>query len=165
MTSKFRYIFVPELYCQTFWEVTFNNRSPSDKSFLIFFLVSSTSSKDCRKSNPVDAFLDDLHHDLNKHRVWPCDQVCYWVEFVFKWTPGFFVNVLKRFSPWNVTNVTLYRKRSTFHKVWRQSSGTNCTWTSTSNILKSSPFPIERLIWFFFIVGERSIPFISLCYT
>ena len=28
--------------------------------------------------------------------------------------------------------------------VWRQSSGTKCTWTLTSNVLKSTPFPIER---------------------
>ena len=44
-------------------------------------------------------------------------------------------------------NVTFYRKRSTFQNVWRQSSGTFCTWTLTSNVLKSTPFPIERHIY------------------
>ena len=43
-----------------------------------------------------------------------------------------------------IINVTFYRKRSTFQNVWRQSSGTKCTWTLTSNVLKSTPFPIER---------------------
>ena len=42
--------------------------------------------------------------------------------------------------------MTFYRKRSTFQNVWRQSSGT-CTWTLTSNVLKSTPFPIERHIY------------------
>ena len=36
------------------------------------------------------------------------------------------------------TYVTLYEKRSTFLNVWRQSSGTFCTWTLTSNIIKST---------------------------
>ena len=40
-----------------------------------------------------------------------------------------------------------YRKRSTFQNVWRQSSGKFCTWTLTSNVLKSA-FPIERHIWY-----------------
>ena len=39
--------------------------------------------------------------------------------------------------------VTFHRKRSTFQNVWRQSSGTKCTWTLTSNVLKSTPFPME----------------------
>ena len=41
------------------------------------------------------------------------------------------------------TYVTFYRKRSTFQNAWRQSSGTKCTWTSTSNVLKSTPFSME----------------------
>ena len=43
--------------------------------------------------------------------------------------------------------VTFHRKRSTFQNIWRQSSGTECTWTLTSNVLKSTPFPMERHIF------------------
>ena len=43
--------------------------------------------------------------------------------------------------------VTFHRKRSTFQNDWRQSSGTKCTWTLTSNVLKSTPFPMERHIY------------------
>ena len=53
--------------------------------------------------------------------------------------------------------VTFHRKRSTFQNVWRQSSGTFCTWTLTSNVLKSTPFPMERHIYIpseiFFWIG------------
>ena len=44
-------------------------------------------------------------------------------------------------------NVTFHRKRSTFQNVWRPSSGTFCTWTLTSNVLKSTPFPMECHKW------------------
>ena len=36
--------------------------------------------------------------------------------------------------------LSFHRKRSTFQNVWRQSSGTKCTWTLTSNVLKVLPF-------------------------
>ena len=47
-------------------------------------------------------------------------------------------------SPCLIINVTFHRKRSTFQNVWRQSSGTKCTWTLTSNVFESTPFPMER---------------------
>ena len=43
--------------------------------------------------------------------------------------------------------VTFYRKRSTYQNVWRQISGTKCTWTLTSNVLKGTPFHMERHIF------------------
>ena len=43
--------------------------------------------------------------------------------------------------------VTFYRIRSTFRKVWRQISGTFCTWTLTSTVMEGTPFPMERHVW------------------
>ena len=60
----------------------------------------------------------------------------FWKSIMYKWGMEYF----------HIIFVTFYRKRSTFQNVWRQSSGTFCTWTLTSNVLKSTPFPIERHI-------------------
>ena len=49
-------------------------------------------------------------------------------------------------SDLSICDVTI-GKDSAFQNVWRQSSGTFCTWTLTSNVLKSTPFPMERHIF------------------
>ena len=54
------------------------------------------------------------------------------------------IRTLQVVSFWLLKYVTFHRRRSTFQNVWRQSSGTKCTWTLTSNVLKNTPFPKER---------------------
>ena len=39
--------------------------------------------------------------------------------------------------------VTFHRKRSTFQNIWRRSSGSICTWTLTSDVLKNTPYVSE----------------------
>ena len=71
-------------------------------------------------------------------------------SYIGSWIVTFYWNRSTFQYDWRQSSDTkcgvLYRKRSTFQNVWRQSSGTKCTWTLTSNVLKSTPFPIERYI-------------------